>query len=284
MTKPKSFIILVLTILSVLPAQVMCSGNMEQHSVMSQKPKITYISIGDSIARGYGLEKPEQQRFSTVLSKKFEEDVTELNYGKDGQKSAELAAAVKSDSIEGLKDADLITVSIGANDILSPALEFLYDYYMYLFSDSSGIGEKDIENSFARLTESAYSAVGQFGENVESLINGIRSINPDARIVFLNVYNPYAKSEVTIHAGTIHAKLSKLSDGFILPINEIIMKKSKELGFETADIHTAFEASDKKCVNAADDFSDISKLDPHPTKEGHEVIAEEIFRIIQVKK
>ena len=63
-----------------------------QVSAAAETEPLVYVSLGDSIARGYGLDNISGERFSTVTAGISEEDgpVDVYNYGLDGQTSTEL--------------------------------------------------------------------------------------------------------------------------------------------------------------------------------------------------
>ncbi|MBR4960033.1 MAG: hypothetical protein IKY52_03970 [Clostridia bacterium] len=106
-------------------------------STEAEQTPLVYVSLGDSIARGYGLDNIAADRFSAVAGRLWEADspVEVYNYGVDGQTSTELLEMLTEVSLPGLADADVISVSIGANNVLGPAFAFLRNYYLYLYAD-----------------------------------------------------------------------------------------------------------------------------------------------------
>ncbi|MBO5258148.1 MAG: hypothetical protein J6C42_11670, partial [Clostridia bacterium] len=91
---------------------------------------LRYVSLGDSIARGYGLTNPKTEAYSSVLAASVKESgktMVSRNFGVDGQDSTQLAAYILNNSAipEELADADYVSISIGANNFLGDAFDFL---------------------------------------------------------------------------------------------------------------------------------------------------------------
>ena len=99
--------------LSLLPASALAAGG-EQKS---------YVALGDSITTGYGLD--EAQSFAEQIA---EQEGYTLNdsLASDGATSTDLLEVVKSEAnADTLKNADLITVTIGGNDLMDALYAYL---------------------------------------------------------------------------------------------------------------------------------------------------------------
>ena len=79
------------------------------------------VVLGDSISTGYGLED-SSKAYVSILEQHMNQKVT--NLAKDGTTSSELLQSLQGDStMQGaVAGADVIVVTIGANDILQPIL------------------------------------------------------------------------------------------------------------------------------------------------------------------
>ena len=76
---------------------------------------ISIVVLGDSIARGYGLENVETQRFSSLLEEDLKtvyKDVSVVNYGVDGQTGAELLSVLQNSPPAELNNCDCVIISI----------------------------------------------------------------------------------------------------------------------------------------------------------------------------
>lgn len=88
------------------------------------------VSLGDSLARGYGLED-KTLRYSALTAKEL--DMQEINLGADGQMAMETLEAVRENR-DLIEQADIILISIGANHILPVLLGRNEDVELRLIS------------------------------------------------------------------------------------------------------------------------------------------------------
>ena len=163
---------------------------------------LNYVSLGDSIAAGYGLDGYSDE--ASIVSQSYSylyqnglkgrySNVNAISFAKSGATTADLITKLQDESvISSLKNADVITICIGANDILGPASAGLVDYVMK---------DKDITGDLAEGLE-------VFSENFPIIIGKLNEINKDAQKVFMTVYNPYkelinATHGVSISAGSL---------------------------------------------------------------------------------
>ncbi|MCD7776675.1 MAG: GDSL-type esterase/lipase family protein [Firmicutes bacterium] len=244
---------------------------------------IKYVALGDSICYGYGLDSPETERYSVLLSSYIDAydyyDCGEYNYGVNGQTSGELLESLRSGEIAELEDADLVTVSIGANNILSLATPFFISYLSsYVIEDTDARNEA-LSALFESFTASLQAGVDDFESDLPEIISEIKSKSPNAEIIFQTIYNPFRSFNYTIDTGSGEVSLSSLSDEYITKINNIINSNWAVCGYEVADIYTAF-ASEIDVVFCDAEGSTLLSFDPHPTAKGHEVIAKAIFALV----
>lgn len=83
-----------------------------------------YVALGDSLTHGYGLADKQKDRFSAVIAHKLRTDgymCSEFNYGVDGLTSDGLLEMLNAGQCSMTSRADLITIDIGANDVLHTA-------------------------------------------------------------------------------------------------------------------------------------------------------------------
>jgi len=243
-----------------------------------------YVALGDSIARGYGLSSVETQRYSSLLadriSQEWDVSCTCYNYAVDGQRSEELVAWIQAGNTPELSNADLVTISIGANNVLQPAISFLTTYFSYMLSNGlTEAAAEELYRSFNAFLAAADHGIKQLESDIPVLIALIRSINPDAQIVFQTVYNPYRNSQTILQIPGLPIVMEALSQTQIEPLNRLIADNAAANGYTVADVWSAFQTDDRILVNAGQD-STIGNIDPHPTAIGHEQIAETIFRTL----
>lgn len=89
---------------------------------------VSYVALGDSITAGYGLGEGEKA-FPQLLAEANGLDLTDL--AEDGLTGAELSAALQTDKElqQAVAGADIITVTIGGNDLMNALYQGLAEAY-----------------------------------------------------------------------------------------------------------------------------------------------------------
>lgn len=230
-----------------------------------------YVALGDSICRGYGLADPETQRYSSLIAERT--GCAVHNYGVDGQTGSGLLTFLQEGKAEALPQADVVSVSIGANNLLTTLSTLL----RALFSDivtSDPEPSADAESFYAAVDE----ALASFEQELPELIGEIRGQAPNAHILFQTVYNPYrsfAHFPIRLNGSKVY--LAELADGCVTRLNDMIRAGAQTYGYTVCDVYDAFEQNADQLVNAS-----LSKLnfDPHPNAAGHKVIADTLLKEI----
>lgn len=131
------------------------------------------LILGDSIAKGTGDEKGKG--FTGYLTDSFKSDTPKeirvTNAGIDGLESSGLLDQLQSQKLtKPIADSDLILISIGGNDL------------------------KSILTLNTLAQEDAFKTrQDNYLKNLKQTLKVLRTINPHATIIFLGLYNPYAK-------------------------------------------------------------------------------------------
>lgn len=261
----------------LIPHVVTESGDYEQKIVK-------YVALGDSIAGGYGLQDAASESYVGRVAEALEERygaVSLVNFGKNGQQSGQLLSILSDEENEkyeqyreALQGADLITLSIGSNDLL---------HYL-----SAGMDVSEFrENGDALFS----GACEQFGENIVKIIDILHRRAPDAQLVVNNIYNPCR--DISFHMPEQIAKtVEEMSEKYIGRMNQkleesraqAVFSRNGDEGdrtFTLINVKQAFERKDEKLINVV--FS-LKNIDPHPNREGHRVIAEQIIPQISLER
>lgn len=241
------------------------------------------LVLGDSIASGYGLSEyipgndySALDSFGSLLSARF--DGYE-NYAVDGRRSDELLAAF--DEPDGavapaVTGADTVVISIGGNDFLKPMLDAVKtraltdgDFFTAILEGSinaESISEYSNGILQAALTAAKEVDVNASVSNIRRITEKVSELNPDADIVLLTVYDPFAGNVLlTAASEAAEEKLGELNEGI----------RSLESGHVmTADIYEAFKGNEGAYTN-------ISRLDIHPSSAGHFRIYEVISELLE---
>ncbi len=190
--KTKFLLALVLTLLLIFttagPALANASGGVD------------YVAMGDSGAAGVramlgqlpGWEEGSDYGYTDFIANwlalrgvlgKFNED-----YSISGNTAAELAIATSTKKAQKtLKKAEIVTLTIGANDVLGP----LYAYY-----DACAAGEVEltIEGALEAIAVIQAYILGGGGyamkDNLKTVLDNTLSANPNASIYVMGYYNP----------------------------------------------------------------------------------------------
>ncbi|QKG84922.1 hypothetical protein GXN76_10875 [Kroppenstedtia pulmonis] len=137
-----------------------------------EKGTLNYLVLGDSVARGMGSQKPVQGYGSLVAKGLGKEEISLklINKGVSGQTSGKLAEYLQTPDIqEKIEEADLISLTIGGNDLVKVALD-----------DQNLISVWNKFNSIQK----------DYGKNLTRILADIRRWNPDAPIILTTLYNP----------------------------------------------------------------------------------------------
>lgn len=169
-----------------------------------------YVSLGDSIAAGHTIngswdkDYGERSQFDyggrtaptalvkgcytdlirdDMMAKHGNKKVLALSFARSGDRVSALIDKLSNPIVRSrIAKADVVTVCIGANDVLQDAMKGL-DYYINT-GDLASIQSK-IDENMAVLNENSN------GNSYMSLFNKLTDINPNAQYVFTTVYNPY---------------------------------------------------------------------------------------------
>ncbi len=170
-----------------------------------------YTALGDSIAAGYAL--PAYTADGNTVAGGYVSRVgqyvgAEKIYDKaiSGLDTNGLLHLIANDPSykQAIAEAELITVSIGSNDILLPAIGMIEDFVLGesgsdLLSHFENMTLSELKDLLKRLgaylnapeqKEIAARGIETFKTNWTKVIDSIVSINPTAKIIVTNYYNP----------------------------------------------------------------------------------------------
>lgn len=140
---------------------------------MIQLKDIQYVALGDSLTEGVGDEL-DQHGYVGRLSKEMEtwrgvKSVTVTNTAKRGRRSDQLIDQIQSGKIDDeLERADIISLTIGGNDLMKIVRSNITDLTKEVFDDKRPA----------------------FQQRYETIMQLIRERNPNAPIILIGIYNP----------------------------------------------------------------------------------------------
>ena len=224
---------MVLVLVLVLPTSSLAKGAV----VEDEDETIQFLALGDSIAYGIGSLPPLTgyvYHYRDFLSRDARVELK--NLAKPGLTSAGLLAQLAT---LGEKNADLVTVSIGGNNVLGCGK----DHFREIDGECTAKGLKTL------------------AEDWPKIIAEIRNLNPQAKIQVMNLYNPFSKNDPVYDS----------ANEVILQLNSLLSSGQGE--YSVVDVYSAFSGKERRYTY----FYSLVR-DVHPTGVGHLKIAKLHYR------
>ena len=263
------------------------------------------LAVGDSISAGYGLSDRVKECFVSLMA---EEGDTVINKAVDGNEAPDIISQLTDEENENyiaedtIKKADIVTITCGGNDMMDLLYEKIAEAYPDYHPKHWTITKDEVLSELADGNAYALTAalnvlnskrdiyymkdgdfdirLAEFTENLLWITDYIHTINPAVKIVVATQYNPYVEFEKSFAYGVIYRGME---DGAVR-LNEAIKENAEAGGYTVCDIKAAFDGySGSEDLYNANPQSGSFNLDFHPTKAGHELIAEKFGEIINKK-
>jgi len=288
----------------------------------AEKPEaeagLKYLNIGDSIAAG--LSALPNDYFAQYAGYLGEEILYRayngsgmppelpnpmmwadgaVNLGFPGLDSMELLEQLEATSPNALQlfvaQADVITISIGGNNLLTPVIASVFQMYglipgvddeadlmakiMSYGEYSDDVWNANLQAFVMYALSSDYPSLGwwletrtaQFLEDWPAILDKIEALNPDAHIIAMTLYNPIEKEDNEL--------LFNRYEALVSPMNMAI--RNSEDRIIIADVEKAFDnkpdAVDFR-LTWMDEMPTVL-IDPHPTTLGHNLIFKSIKKL-----
>ena len=285
-SKSKVFLAIFMSIIMVLSSTVFAGT----------KQEITYTALGDSIAFGTGATDfvGYTDLFSEHLTRKFGE-VTYINLAEDGEKSEDLLMDLifSTDLQNDVAASDVITISIGGNDLLGPfldAFERVIEWY-YTYPDSSvdyesllsDLAEWEMDptthpqfNEMLQvLSENMDNYFSDFATNWGQIIFLIRTLNSEADIYVNTVFNPLKFSP------SLYEYVDPAIQGLNWAIYSFADSNNYDFDYKVVDVYSKFKAYGNPKKLVVGDLSTLAimaypdyngPIPLHPTDMGYKFI------------
>lgn len=236
---------------------------MTKPSTSAKKKVVTYVAIGDSLTKGVG-DSTNQGGFVPLLAQSLTNETglefKAINYGVSGNTSGQILSRMqeKKEIGKDLKQAQLLTITVGGNDLRKAILEDTSNLDLDRFEKASKTYEK----------------------NLKQIIELARKDNPDLPIYVVGIYNPlYLNFPDLTELQTLvdqwnqrtEETLSVYQGVYFVPINDLLYKgidgksgvTESELGKETVTNDALYDE---------DSF--------HPNNTGYEIMKEAVLEKI----
>ncbi|MFD0828348.1 SGNH/GDSL hydrolase family protein [Neobacillus sp. M.A.Huq-85] len=211
--------------------------------------KKSIVALGDSITYGWNLQD-RSQAFPYLIG--TDEYTVLKNISAPGWKTTDLLAGMSTaENMDAIKNADLITLDIGNNDLLSlPEVKVILDQ---LKANPPVLPTQDQINA---ATAALMNAISKLPANLCAVITTVKNVNPDAPIILYNLYNPFGTN-----AGPLH----DLGEKVIPAVNsQVINPLAQTFGAHVANAYSAFDGRQAELILPGD---------IHPNTTGHQVLA-----------
>ena len=285
MKKILSLITALVLLLGLMPAAVFADDAAEE---------LHYLALGDSISTGLQADGTHlsDECFVNIVAEAggytFTNAAINTNYA-----TGILAQFADGSVDEALAAADLITITIGGNDVKLLLYHMIAEAYYNMTGISIdpdlGVQEGMIGDDptvRANLLLAAVSVLPGFSaleafdvtlnafvENFLLVLDHIHTVNSEAQIVVCTQYNPYYR-----FTQPMLLTLKNEFEAGILKLNQAILANAEAGGYLVADVYSAFASSEENLSNADDT---AMQLDFHPNAAGHAVIAECIKAVLE---
>lgn len=207
---------------------------------------VNLVALGDSLTKGVG-DETEQGGYVGRLTEKLEKEkgikeVQVHNFGIRGHKAVNLQKTLKEQEvIHELKQADMIVLTIGGNDMMNVVRQNIFSLDFEPFREEQLNFEK-------RLTD---------------IFTMIRGYNSDAPIIFVGLYNPFKFMLPNL------TEIDLIIEEWNNASEQIITNDANGVFVPVEDIFSA--QMDQKLLYK-DEF--------HPNERGYTLMADRIFQVL----
>lgn len=242
-----------LVVVTVLCGCAVSAGVTDTEKNEKKQKILRYIALGDSIPNGYSVSEEEAVKgYPEILAKDMEEanfTVHLSEYTVNGITVSGLYERYLSDADvqKDLKKADLITVTVGANDLLKK--------FRGLYGDIFGEDPKRLEEALKLLDR---WEADDFKKDWKLMMESIKqNTKKDCQIIVTTLYNPLGEEDSQeLLISSVEKLLSRM--------NEVIVSCSETYGYQTADLSEI----------GTGQYLQSDGL--HPNGQGQKLIAEKI--------
>ena len=225
----------------------------------------TYVALGDSISTGYGLEDIENNLFVNKIKKEYNLNLD--NKAVDGMDTTAMLDLLNSNDEKGIayknaiKDAELITISMGGNNLLQPLMEMMKKG-LGLDSNATGIELQEAMKKNPELAKSFLAGI-ENGSIKYSDYKDINEMIDSAEKIINDVYN----NKIGVEDGT--SKFNKCISDFnakLKPGKEFL-ETVAGIGVATVTILGLKNSIMKLTVDAGKNRKKIDNMKAHTLKD-----------------
>jgi lysophospholipase L1-like esterase len=249
---------------------------------------IDYVALGDSIAAGViqGVEgsypvNGSDKGYPHLLAAKLEDAGFKVEFNHDlciaGMTAAGLAeASTLFGDNELFQNADLVTLDVGANDLLGDFYAFIGDHQEIITQNPDPVLAAELAVILQNTVNDLYN--GQTGKdvqgNIEMILNNILDANPKAKIYVMGYYNPLPALKEVYNTDLTMPVIYFNTFIYRAICNVRLQRKGAWISY--VDTVSAMSNGLEKGYLTATDI--------HPTVDGHEMIAKLFWQRIKLDR
>ena len=257
---------------AVLSGMMLCAAaaSVPAVTVNAAETNYDYVLLGDSISTGYGLEY-----HSYSYSKQMGEAKT-ISYAVNGYTTGQVIELMKNSGVKtDIKNAKNIIITTGGNDLLQPVLAYVESKKQgeetMLQTLKRLASEKGADVVLGEVTKALSAPRTQAKTNIATIAATLTELNPNAKIVFQTLYNPFEVPESMVTERGFSTKDFTMLMNYVKNNEKILNNAMKAQAEEyenvlVADVGAAFAGTGWLYTRVLD--SDV-----HPTALGHALIA-----------
>ncbi len=235
------------------------------------------LVMGDSISAGYAVEKGQYAYYDYLVEC---EGYTLTNLAVSGHKTTDMMALMEQEDTQtAIQEADVISISIGANDMLAPLVKYVESIQQEGESYQELFARLDAEGSLVSHVSKLSGYVRPYIEaaktNIAQIEADILALNPDVKLVMQTIYNPVEYDESVIESagyGSSYNLLHNYVRNSTNMINEAILALEHTA---VADVSAAFEGAGWIYIR-------VEEKDIHPTQLGHALIGATVLNALGI--
>lgn len=254
---------------------LLLSGWLFMPAAAAGPPAVSYLAVGDSIAKGYSCDETVITPYPELVSSRLEQDTGKLvelnNIAKNGLSTMRFNASMLEtlEVREHLQRADIITVTIGANDLIDEFKRASQEVLgrterFWNISDAMEMLNTEMKSN-PLLVFKAIGAIANwdyesFEENYCEMMDGIKKETKESvKIIVTDIYNPTIGLDMPV-------TLEKVVGSIIGKMNNIIRKHQEDYGYQIISLTDA----------GIGEYVQSDGL--HPTQDGQQLIADEVLK------
>lgn len=211
------------------------------------KKDLNVVAVGDSLTQGVG-DGSDKGGYVGIIEETLNNNETNRevkveNYGKRGNRTDQLLKRLEKKNISSsVQEADLVLITIGANDVM-----------------------KIVKENFTNLTYDDFLEEQEhYRVRLRTILTTINTLNPDAKIYLVGIFNPFDKYFSNI----------KEVEQIIVDWNNISENVTNEYTNATfVPIADLFQDSEENLLFKEDNF--------HPNEQGYMLMAERVLEYIR---